>query len=74
MDISENYANVKLDPADGMYKYTAGFLEHGNYTVAFTCQASNDNPEVDDAIEYVMPMNATVVAGETTTKDFVVVQ
>ena len=67
-------ANVTLDPNDGMYKYTAGFLEQGDYTVAFTCQASNDNPEVDDAIEFVMPMDATVVAGETTTVDFVVVQ
>ncbi|MDH3609594.1 MAG: DUF4382 domain-containing protein [Gammaproteobacteria bacterium] len=67
-------ANVKLDPVDGMYKYTAGFLEQGDYTVAFTCQASNDNPEVDDAIEFVMPMNAAVVAGETTPVNFVVVQ
>ena len=67
-------ANVTLDPNDGMYKYTAGFLEQGDYTVAFTCQASNDMPGVDDAIEFIMPMDAVVVAGETTIKDFVVVQ
>ncbi len=67
-------ANVTLDPNDGMYKYTAGFLEQGDYTVAFTCQASNDMPDVDDAIEFVMPMDAPVVAGETTTVNFVVVQ
>ena len=67
-------ANVTLDPNDGMYKYTAGFLEQGDYTVTFTCQASNDMPDVDDAIEFVMPMDAMVVAGEITTVNFVVVQ
>lgn len=67
-------ANVKLDPMDGMYKYTAGFIEQGDYTVAFTCQFSSDNPEVDDMIEFVMPTNATVIAGQATTIDFVGVQ
>lgn len=67
-------ANVKLDPMDGMYKYTAGFIEQGDYTVAFTCQFSSDNPEVDDMIEFVMPTNATVIAGQATTIDFAGVQ
>lgn len=67
-------ANVKLDPMDGMYKYTAGFIEQGDYTVAFTCQFASDNPEVDDVIEFVMPTNATVIAGQATTVDFVGVQ
>ena len=67
-------ANVKLDTMDGMFKYTAGFIEQGDYTVAFTCQFSSDNPEVDDMIEFVMPTNATVIAGQATTADFVGVQ
>ena len=57
-----------------MFKYTAGFIEQGDYTVAFTCQFSSDNPEVDDMIEFVMPTNATVIAGQATTADFVGVQ
>ena len=67
-------ANVKLDTMDGVFKYTAGFIEQGDYTVAFTCQFSSDNPEVDDMIEFVMPTNATVIAGQATTADFVGVQ
>ncbi len=63
-------ANVTLDPMDGMYKYTAGFIEQGDYTVAYTCQASKEDPEVDDMIEFVMPTNAPVVAGKTTVVNF----
>lgn len=63
-------AFVKFDPADSMYKYTASFLVQGNYTVAFTCQFSSDNSVDDDPIVFVMPTNATVVAGQSTTVNF----
>ena len=33
------------------YHYTAAFLSAGNYTVALTCQAANDDPLVDNNAE-----------------------
>lgn len=63
-------ATVKQDPKDGIYKYTAGFLEAGDYTVAFTCQANLDNPDTNDTIAFVGTANVTITAGATTTHDF----
>lgn len=37
-------ALVKLTPK-GDYRYHVGFLEAGEYTVAYTCDAASDNPE-----------------------------
>lgn len=52
---------------DGSYRYTAAFLPAGAYTVAFTCQAENDDPALNDAIVFSSTANATVTAGQTTT-------
>ena len=41
-------ASVKLDSSDNTYKYMATFLEAGDYTVAFTCDAADDDPTVDN--------------------------
>ena len=63
-------AQVKFDPDSSQYEYKAAFLSSGDYTVSFTCQASSDAPETDDAITFVGTANATVVAGTVTTHDF----
>ncbi len=72
-------AIVKLDTADGMYKYTAGFIDGSNggkqYTVALTCEYSGDNPDQDDTILFNdTPINTTnpvtVIAGQSTQVDF----
>jgi hypothetical protein len=34
----------------GVYRYKAAFLEAGNYTVAFTCDATHDDPTVDNTV------------------------
>ncbi len=50
--------------------YKAAFLEPGDYTVAFTCQAADDNPDTDDAIAFVGAVNVTVSAGLETPNNF----
>ncbi len=52
------------------YQFT--FLAPGTYTVAFTCQAAQDNPtQADAAVTFSPVMTAiTVTANQTTTVDF----
>ena len=38
----------------------------GSYTAAFTCQASADQPETDDDIEFLTTADTSVSAGQTT--------
>ncbi len=57
-----------LVTADNTYK--AAFLEPGDYTVAFTCQAADDNPDTDDAIAFVGAVNVTVSIGVETPNNF----
>lgn len=55
---------------DANYGYSIGFLEAGNYTLGFTCEAGNDDVATDDNIVFISSMNATVTAGATATYDF----
>ncbi len=54
----------------GDYVYRASFLSPGNYTVAFTCQADDDDPEEDNGISFSGTSNAVVAAGQVTTHNF----
>jgi hypothetical protein len=54
----------------GVYSYQAAFLTAGNYTLAFTCQADNDDPETDDAIEFLGTQNATIITDQNVTVNF----
>jgi hypothetical protein len=63
-------ATVKLNDGNGKYEYKAAFLEAGNYTVAFTCDAENDDPATSEALTFVGTGNVTVTAKTTTPKDF----
>lgn len=45
-------ANVKQDPDTGTYGYTIAFVQAGTYTIAFTCQAHNDQPETAEKITF----------------------
>ena len=68
-------AAVSLDNSSGDWSYTIGFLAPGAYTVAFTCQASDDDPDkADDDIEFVGTDDspAQVLADQDTPVDFVV--
>jgi hypothetical protein len=52
------------------YVYRGSFLNAGNYTIAFTCRADNDNPETDDNLGFVGTANVSVTAGLVTIYDF----
>jgi len=58
-------ALLTLNVATGEYDYDIGFLPEGAYTVAFTCMADQDDPEVDDAIVFSQVSNVTVTSPET---------
>jgi Domain of unknown function (DUF4382) len=63
-------AAVKLDNATGHYVYRAAFLEPGTYTIAFTCDAAQDDPMTDDAIAFSGTADVMVSAGSTTPYGF----
>ncbi len=55
------------------FSYDVAFLPAGDYTVAFTCDAIDDNPRTDEAdtvVSFGARTNVTVSAGETVTVNF----
>lgn len=64
-------AMVEWDETASLYTYRAAFLPAGDYTVALTCQAGDDDPAADNPLEFVGTTDVTVTAGEETTHDFV---
>jgi hypothetical protein len=63
-------ARVQQSATTGAYEYRIGYMPVGAYSVALTCQADLDDPEVDDTIAFVQTQNATVTVGQTTTASF----
>lgn len=55
-------ARVELNVSSGNYEYVFGFIPAGNYTLAFTCQADLDDPDVNNNIIFNVSENVTVVA------------
>ena len=53
-----------------MYEYQLDFIEPGDYTIAFTCQALDDDPETDDDIEFAESANISVAEDEESIYDF----
>ncbi|MEJ2140789.1 MAG: DUF4382 domain-containing protein [Gammaproteobacteria bacterium] len=52
------------------FSYGIGFLEQGDYTLAFTCQAADDLEDSSESISFIGAKTVTVVAGQTITEDF----
>lgn len=52
------------------YEYAVGFLDAGIYTIAFTCQADDDDSEADNVISFIGTDAVTVAAGATTIHNF----
>lgn len=67
-------ANIRFEhdseTGEWEYRYTAGFLSPGTYTVALTFQADDDDPETDTPIDFVDDALAEVFAGERTIVNF----
>lgn len=55
---------------EDVYTYEAGFLPAGEYTVAYTCDAINDDPQSVEELDFYGVGNATVVPGEETLYTF----
>jgi len=58
-------AKVVSDEETGNHRYTAAFLEEGEYTVSYTCDA-DDNEAPEDLNFMQAEKGVTVTAGETT--------
>ncbi|MFT5658016.1 MAG: hypothetical protein ACI9KN_001295 [Gammaproteobacteria bacterium] len=54
---------------DDSFHYTAAFLMAGEYTIAFTCNAGEENIDTDNDLMFSGTSTATVIAGETKTVD-----
>ncbi|TKB45744.1 DUF4382 domain-containing protein [Thalassotalea mangrovi] len=62
-------AGVFFNENTNMYEYAIGFLLAGDYTVAFTCD-TEDDPELDEELDFVEQQNVTIFENETTVADF----
>ncbi len=56
------YATAQADVQDGIYKF--GFLPTGEYTIAFTCDTTEDNPINYDQLEIPQPLGL-IISGYT---------
>ena len=63
-------ALVGLNTDTGLLEYEIGFIEEGYYSIAFTCESFDDDPENDDAIIINLGKNISVVKGQTTNANF----
>lgn len=71
-------ADIRLDPDSGNQAYRIAFLSPGEYTVAFTCQATEDiapdadqpSLPVDDLILFTPGFNVTVANGAVEVLNF----
>lgn len=63
-------ATVKLNDQTGKYEYKAAFLDAGQYTAAFTCDAAADDPAISDTLEFAGASDVTVTAKSVTAKNF----
>ena len=55
---------------DGSGDYSVAFLEQGDYVVAYTCDAENDDPAADDALGFTGTTQVNITAGQTTFLNF----
>jgi len=58
-------ATAVYDDGDGGYRYRFAFLPEGDYTLALTCNADNEQPAVVNDLDFQQRRNVTVNAGET---------
>ncbi|MDX1443043.1 MAG: DUF4382 domain-containing protein [Gammaproteobacteria bacterium] len=54
----------------GNFDYEIGFVEEGDYTITYTCDAGMDEPDTDDSLAFDQTQNISVTVDETTTVDF----
>ena len=63
-------ATVSKD-TDEIYRYEVSYLSVGEYTAALTCQASDDEVETEETIDFLVVTTGVMIAnGETTELNF----
>lgn len=67
---SDPLTTALVGEVEGGYGYEVGFLDEGDYTLAYTCGASSDDPEAEDSLTFVGTTTATVEADATTEVNF----
>lgn len=65
----EPLSSAKVMLVGGNYRYEIAFLPAGSYTVAYTCDADDDDPADNDTLVFEAG-NTTVSADETATVNF----
>jgi hypothetical protein len=69
---SSPIASSLLNNDEADFRYEIGFIDAGNYTLALTCTADSDDPDVNDDLVFVQQGNVTIIESkEPTTFDFV---
>ena len=58
------------DPFSGQFGYALRYLPSGDYTISFVCRSNDDDPAVDDDIEFIRTANIALDDAETRTYDF----
>ncbi|NRB37856.1 MAG: DUF4382 domain-containing protein [Pseudomonadales bacterium] len=71
VDVSESAgpittAFVSMDAETGDYAYELGFIAAGEYTMAYTCDAASDDPELVDSLAFSTPWVFTVAEDDVT--------
>ncbi len=59
-----------VEYSDNAYRYAVSFLEPGEYTIAATCDADDDDPGQDNGLVFVDAADVSVSAGSDTSHDF----
>ena len=57
---------IAFDSESGLYVYEAAFLPLGDYTLAFTCNADDDDNDEDDSLPFFNVQNVSVMVNDTT--------
>lgn len=55
---------VTFDSEQTSYSFEIGFVKAGDYTIAVSCD-TEDDPEVNEEINFITSQNVTVIAGNT---------
>jgi hypothetical protein len=63
-------ANVNYDNVSDSFVYTVAYLSPDDYTLAITCEASNDLVESDEDINFIASSSAAVIADQATEVNF----
>jgi hypothetical protein len=68
--VNEPFTTATVSQIDGIYVFEISFLSIGEYTAAFTCRASDDDPVVDDEIVFSAPQSFVIEDGMTKSVTF----